>query len=203
MPLTCFHVGVARFSPRTAPRTDNITVEGIGPDKPLLFAHVKSFADFALRTLLPKATYARVNVHIRAGSTADEVHSSDDAVTGPVDWNKAYPSSFVIDLFDQSMAMMNDFELLLIVSHELVHVKQFALGHLRGRSDRIFWKWMSRECREPNYWLQPWEVEAHGLERILLHYYALMAEIPSPFDRFLNLRTTSDASVDLHNSDRL
>ena len=51
------------------------------------------------------------------------------------------------------------------VCHEMVHVKQYARGELyeSSRVNKHRWQgeWLNKD---PNYWDQPWEIEAHGRE---------------------------------------
>jgi len=51
------------------------------------------------------------------------------------------------------------------VCHEMVHAKQYARGELYqgSRVDKHRWqgKWLAKD---PDYWDQPWEIEAHGKE---------------------------------------
>ena len=56
-------------------------------------------------------------------------------------------------------------KLLETVCHEMVHVKQYARGELyegsRIHKHRWQGKWIDKD---PDYWDQPWEIEAHGRE---------------------------------------
>jgi len=51
------------------------------------------------------------------------------------------------------------------VAHEMVHAKQYARGELYqgSRVNKHRWqgKWLEKD---PDYWDQPWEIEAHGRE---------------------------------------
>ena len=55
--------------------------------------------------------------------------------------------------------------LLETVAHEMVHVKQYARGELYqgSRVNKHRWQgvWLDKD---PDYWDQPWEIEAHGRE---------------------------------------
>ena len=52
------------------------------------------------------------------------------------------------------------------IAHELVHVKQFCTGEMRDhiRSDHTSWKKEKFDTAKLDYWFQPWEIEAHGME---------------------------------------
>lgn len=51
------------------------------------------------------------------------------------------------------------------VAHEMVHVKQYARGELYEGSRVSKNRWQGRWInKDPDYWDQPWEIEAHGRE---------------------------------------
>jgi len=57
------------------------------------------------------------------------------------------------------------------ISHEMVHVRQYynkELAHrMRAGKWTTFWRRKAQPLNEDNYtyWDQPWEIEAHGLEK--------------------------------------
>lgn len=52
------------------------------------------------------------------------------------------------------------------LAHEMVHVKQYAKGELKDYliSNKSKWKGEIFINDEIEYWFQPWEIEAHGME---------------------------------------
>ncbi len=66
------------------------------------------------------------------------------------------PRDFIIDV-----ATWSDW--LTTLAHEMVHVKQFALGEL----DTTFSRWKKLEREFDDYWEQPWENEARRLQHKL------------------------------------
>jgi len=51
------------------------------------------------------------------------------------------------------------------VCHEMVHVKQYARGELYESSAQNKHRWQGKWInKDPDYWDQPWEIEAHGRE---------------------------------------
>lgn len=68
--------------------------------------------------------------------------------------------------------------LLETVAHEMVHVKQYARGELYqgSRVNKHRWqgKWLDKD---PDYWDQPWEIEAHGRECGLFVRWAEQEEL--------------------------
>lgn len=65
--------------------------------------------------------------------------------------------------------------LLEVLSHEMVHVKQYLLGELEDHADITLWKGTEYQdtCAigSAEYFFQPWEVEAFGMQVGLLHLY--------------------------------
>lgn len=56
--------------------------------------------------------------------------------------------------------------LIITISHEMVHVKQYARGHVKHTGRGKTRAWMGKKIRR-EYYDQPWELEAFGKERIL------------------------------------
>jgi len=63
---------------------------------------------------------------------------------------------------------------LMIVAHEMVHVKQYARGELGYCHRSGMSKWQgTRICEDQtDYWDLPWEIEAHGREKGLVYMWA-------------------------------
>jgi hypothetical protein len=57
--------------------------------------------------------------------------------------------------------------MLLVLAHEMVHVKQYAKGELKDfvRVKRVKWKGKVYNEEKLDYWECPWEIEAHGREK--------------------------------------
>jgi len=62
---------------------------------------------------------------------------------------------------------LNRKQILLALAHEMVHLKQYAKGELKDyvRVNSIKWKNQIIKENEIDYWFQPWEIEAHGMEK--------------------------------------
>lgn len=56
--------------------------------------------------------------------------------------------------------------LIVTVSHEMVHVKQYARGHMKTFLGKKTKYWMGKKIKA-KYYDQPWEIEAFSKERIL------------------------------------
>jgi hypothetical protein len=68
---------------------------------------------------------------------------------------------------------LNKKQILFALAHEMVHVKQYAKGELKDyvRLDKIKWKNEVHDLNNSDYWFQPWEIEAHGMEKGLYVKY--------------------------------
>lgn len=65
------------------------------------------------------------------------------------------------------------------LAHEMVHLKQFALGELRMMSRCNKWKgkkWVEKSNELDDYYDTPWEIEAFGREEGLFLRFALEYE---------------------------
>lgn len=72
------------------------------------------------------------------------------------------PRDFKI-MIDPELSRRNQ---LTTLAHELVHVKQFAMGEMRYTKDFDLIKWykQSIHSEKTEYWDLPWEIEAFGRE---------------------------------------
>lgn len=63
--------------------------------------------------------------------------------------------------------------MLLVLAHEMVHVKQYAKGEMKDylRARRVKWKGKVYNDKNINYWDLPWEIEAHGREKGLYYRF--------------------------------
>jgi hypothetical protein len=57
--------------------------------------------------------------------------------------------------------------MLIVLAHEMVHVKQYAKGELKDfvYGTRVKFKGSIIDDNKVDYWDQPWEIEAHGREK--------------------------------------
>lgn len=73
------------------------------------------------------------------------------------------------------------------LAHEMVHVKQYINGELN--EEMSTWKGRKVNSDKIDYWVQPWEVEAHGLEQGLIYKYVVLNQLWEVFDDFKNPAT--------------
>ena len=90
-----------------------------------------------------------------------EIHDDDD---------RRHPRSFVVTTTNHFGTLRT----LMVLAHEMVHVKQHALRELSycGRTGQP--RWHGKIIDDPNisYWDLPWEIEAHGREKGLVYQWA-------------------------------
>jgi hypothetical protein len=122
----------------------------------------KTLIDSLLRVLIPelKLTRSRFNLIIKSQRGLIK----QDGMRGVVGPDPSDPTQLVM-LLDSAL----DSEFLIsTLCHEMVHVKQFALGQtqIRYRGENPTFYWMGKRVRAV-YWDQPWEQEAWRRERVL------------------------------------
>lgn len=94
------------------------------------------------------------------------VWSNEDPV-----WVK-YPRDFVIQIDPE----IDYWEIMRVICHELVHVRQYAKAQLVSDvpNDMMHWKgqaYIPENYASKYYWDQPWEKEAHLLEKKMIEEY--------------------------------
>ena len=122
----------------------------------------KALIDSLVQVLIPelKLTRSRFNLLIRT----DRGLARRDGMRGVVGPDPDNPSSIIM-LLDSALdqAVLID-----TLCHEMVHVKQFALGQAqiryRGKKPTLYWLGQKVQA---DYWDQPWEQEAWRRERVL------------------------------------
>jgi hypothetical protein len=94
--------------------------------------------------------------------------------------SRGVPRKFVIDIHSGLGAK----GILETLAHEMVHVKQFAYGHINEKLSK--WYDTKVDSEELDYWFHPWEIEAHGLETALLSGFAIQERLWEVFEGFRN-----------------
>lgn len=119
--------------------------------------HTTKMVEFCVKKLMPKMKSLEVNVHIK-----DFKKDSSLGYAIPTDDADAHrPREFDVDIHSKQPLR----QFLETLAHEMVHVKQFARGELYESTRMSKQRWMGEWLdKEPDYWDQPWEIEAHGRE---------------------------------------
>lgn len=128
-------------------------------------------AVFYGRQLFSSRLFAQIKVRLVLVHNLTRMHEIEaDTV-----WDDYHtrPREFTIRL-DSSMGTRRQ---LVALAHEIVHVHQFATGRLKDRQHTrvALWNWAGKPFtkRDVDYWLLPWEIEAHGMQEGLYHKFRL------------------------------
>ena len=124
------------------------------------------------KTLLGERLYHKVEVTI-------EFKSEDlgKDVYGYCDWNdENFKSRDFTITVDPTLGKRN---MLLVLAHEMVHVKQYAKGEMRDyvRMNKVRFKGKVYNDKKMSYWDFPWEIEAHGREKGLYYRFLDMMKV--------------------------
>ena len=75
-------------------------------------------------------------------------------------------------------------DILKTLAHEMVHIKQYAYSETNETLTR--WRGMKVDSDTVDYWIQPWEVEAHGMEVSLFSRFAIKEALWEIFENVQN-----------------
>ena len=75
-------------------------------------------------------------------------------------------------------------EILKTLAHEMTHIKQYAYNETNENLTR--WKGLRVDPDNLDYWVQPWEVEAHGMESGLFSKFAVKEKLWEVFKGIQN-----------------
>ena len=140
-------------------RISMVSVTGSGKNKR---AMVKSVAEYCIDKLMPRLkdkldiTINLIPRLIENESMAGDCIWEDESCVRPREF------SIRVDSTQDHQSMLET------VSHEMVHVKQYARGELKDMaSSALCCKWKGKKVNfySTHYYDHPWEIEAHGRER--------------------------------------
>ena len=133
--------------------------------------------EFALSNLIPSKRLRdniEINIHMKHHSNECEAMLSEET-------NRYRPRSFRV-ILDHHRMRINEItgeertdmewfaEILKTLAHEIVHVKQYALGELKWRDAGLLYKGVNHEAMSlMEYFELPYEIEAYGREKGLLY----------------------------------
>jgi len=119
--------------------------------------YVPSVVNFCIQKLMPRMRGLDITVRLKdlKGDAYGYCLADDD------ESRLDRPRSFEIEIH-KNMPLRKVLETL---CHEMVHVKQYARGELYESTVQGKHRWQGTWLnKDPNYWDQPWEIEAHGRE---------------------------------------
>jgi hypothetical protein len=130
------------------------------PDKKLFRPYVKRAALFYAEELLTPRMMENIFIKIKFNKKLDAHGYASVIEFSP----SGKPRQFEIELHPGIGAK----EILKTLSHEMVHIKQYIYGDVNLKLTR----WKGSKVEVPDYWTEPWEVEAYGLQPGLWNKFA-------------------------------
>jgi hypothetical protein len=109
----------------------------------------------------------------------DKMEDMGEAIIDDFIRNKN-PKKFIIKI-DGTMGADRIFE---TIAHEMVHVKQYALGELNATLTK--WKGNKVDSDSMYYYFRPWEIEAHGVEYGLVKKFIIEEKLWKVFKGISN-----------------
>ena len=144
------------------------------PDKKQFLPYVKRAANFYADNLFRPRTIDNLVLKIKFNKKLDAYGYASITEFSP----RNKPRQFEIELHPGIGAT----EILKTLSHEMVHIKQYIYGDVNLRMTR----WKGSRIDEPDYWVQPWEVEAYGLQPGLWNKFAKQEKLWEVFENCSN-----------------
>jgi len=131
------------------------------PDKKKFRPWVKNAALFYAEELFTPKMMDNIFVHIHFNDKIDAY-----GYASVEDYNDSgKPRDFLVELYPH----LNAYDILRTLAHEMVHVKQYAYSEMNEQGNR----WKGKRVQSLDYWSEPWEVEAHGMEPGLFTKFAV------------------------------
>jgi hypothetical protein len=155
------------------------------PDKRFL-PYVKDATNFYAECLFPnKKLRNNINIRVKFIKKIDCL-----GYASILDLNASKkPRSFLIEVCPFTGAGM----ILSTLAHEMVHVKQYVNEDINDSLS--VWKGTKVNSDDIDYWEQPWEVEAHGLEKGLFFKYCTKNELWNIFEDIENPEDAKEQSI--------
>lgn len=152
------------------------------PDKERFRPYVKRAALFYAKELLSDKMADNISVKIKFNEKMDAM-----GYAHVVECNESNkPREFEIEVF----SLMSAKDILKTVAHEMVHVKQFAYGE----TNESLTRWKGQLQTGDDYWLSPWEVEAHGMEIGLFAKFVAKEKL---WEVFKGINNLDDPELDI------
>ena len=144
------------------------------PDKKRFRPYVKRAALFYAEQLLKPKTLENFDLKIRFNSKIDAYGYASVTEFSP----RNKPRQFEVELHPGIGA----YDILRTLAHEMVHVKQYIAGDVNIALTR----WRGTRVDDVDYWDQPWEIEAHGIEVGLFTKFVKHEKLWEVFARIQN-----------------
>ena len=128
-------------------------------------------ADWCGKKLLGDRIANNINLTIHVNGSAEYTKSRTYGETAIADDDdRKSPRDFLITVTNKFSTLRT----LVIIAHEMVHVKQYAKRELTtcGKTNLSKWIGIPVDDEKMSYWDLPWEIEAHGREKGLVYQWA-------------------------------
>jgi hypothetical protein len=142
------------------------------PDKERFRPYVKRAILFYADQLLTAKMLENVNLKVKFIKTSGDVFGYA-SVEERTDYGKA--RDFLIEM----NPIIGGRNILKSLAHEMVHIKQYAYSETNDTLTR----WKGTYVKEDmDYWIQPWEIEAYGMEAGLFRKFVIQEKLWEVFD---------------------
>jgi hypothetical protein len=146
------------------------------PDKERFRPYVKRAVIFYTNELISKKLLENIYLKIKFSKTLDVLGYAEVKEYN----NSGKPREFEIELNYN----VSGPDILKTLAHELVHIKQFVYGETNEALTR--WKG-NKVSNDTDYWFEPWEIEARGLEIALFTKFVISEKLWNVFNDIYNL----------------
>ena len=141
------------------------------PDKKLFRPYVKRAVIFYAEQLMSPRMLENIFIRIKFNKKLDAHGYASVTEFSPS--NK--PRQFEIEIHPGIGAK----EILKTLAHEMVHIKQYAIGDMNVSCTR----WKGSRVETPDYWTEPWEIEAYGTQPGLWNKFVKEEKLWEVFSR--------------------
>jgi hypothetical protein len=142
------------------------------PDKERFRPYVKRAILFYAQELLTAKMMENIFIKVKFNRDIGEVYGYA-SVEERTDAGKA--RSFLIEMNPK----IGGRNILKSLGHEMVHIKQYAYSE----TDDTLTRWKgTRVAENLDYWIQPWEVEAYGMESGLFRKFVVQEKLWEVFE---------------------
>jgi hypothetical protein len=146
------------------------------PDKINFRPYVKRAAQFYAQELMTNKMLENIFVQVKFSNKINAFGYASVTEFSPS--NK--PREFKIEIHSGIGAH----DILKTLAHEMVHVRQYVMGDINVNLTR--WNGKRVDSSTIDYWVQPWEIEAHGMESGLFTKFAIKEKLWNIFEDVSN-----------------
>jgi hypothetical protein len=154
----------------------NLSIVGC-PDKERFRPYVKRAVYFYAEELLSSKMLENIYLRVKFDKNIKDCYGYA-SVEERTDWGKA--RDFLIEINPKIGAR----DILKALAHEMVHIKQYAYDETNDNLTR--WKGLPMDGDFEDYWRQPWEIEAYGLEAGLFRKFVVKEKLWDVFQGINN-----------------